>query len=93
MEAMVFVKVSLVSDTSYRRRRAKELAQSGEKIGRGGWRGINVCSKQKLPLPGILGSFIRAIRSLSGVRESTGSDALLRGIPPEADPGGRTAKC
>jgi len=67
MEAMMFVKVSLVSDTGYRRWRAKELAQSGEQIRRGGRRGINVCSKQKLPLPGILGSFIRAIRSLSGV--------------------------
>jgi hypothetical protein len=80
MEAMVFVKVSLVWDTGYRRWRAKELAQSSEQIRRGGRRGVDVCSKHKLPLPDILGPFICAIRSLSGVRERTRRDAFLWGI-------------
>jgi hypothetical protein len=73
---MVFVKVSLVSGTGYRRWRAKELAQSGQQIRRGRRRGINVCSKHKLPLSGIVGSFMY-VRSIPSAVLGTGRGAML----------------
>ncbi len=76
MECMLWVKISFVAKTGHRRLRTIKLAQFGEQLRRSRWRGINVCSEPELaPL-----SRIVAIRSLSGVRVRTGSDALFRGI-------------
>jgi hypothetical protein len=76
---MGLVKISHVSEPGNRRWRSIKLAQSGEQICRGGWRGIKVCSEQYSGLRATLGS-ITAICSLRCVWERPGSDALLRGV-------------